>query len=576
MKRHAFLVFSLLISGILGAQDLRHYDDFPYTKENNRADTLNHESVRDLYFFLARACGGDLRSPIGLGDRRSPVRAHVDDKLFHENLVIINRPGYLITADPLFDSELGRETVNNTYTWLNMRGVQMYGKIDLSKKVERVETVELVEEPLCPHAPMPLSPSFEFYTTYFESQARLPRFLDSLARNSGGVPGQGMQSNVNDIWDHSYATAWIRYRANKYFTFETGTGKNFFGNGYRSLLLSDNARNYPYFRIDTRLWRIHYTNLWAEFQDRDYTDGPLGPYQKKYGAFHYLSYSVTSKLEVSLFDAIIWQGRDSLHTRGFDVTYLNPVIFLRAAEWTLGSPDNALIGANINYKFTPDIQLYGQVIFDEFAISHMKAIDGYWANKYGGQIGLKSFIPIDLQSLFSHPGVKTLSFPRKREPLPPSGLFFQSEFNFVRPYTYSHWTSKRNYGHLRQPLAHPLGANFMEWVTFARLHHNRFILEGRYSWALYGANYHGLNFGHDIFEDYNTHVNELDNFIGQGQKTTLTYTSATISWLMNPVTFLNVFCTITNRHQFNEIRENNSLWLTFGVRNSIRNFYYDY
>jgi hypothetical protein len=406
--------------------------------------------------------------------------------------------------------------------------------------------------------------------------------MDSLASISGGVPGQGAILLNNGIWDHGYATGWVRYNARKYFTFEFGTGKNFFGNGYRSMLLSDNSRNYPYFRIDTRIWRFHYTNLWAEFQDNQYHDGPMGAYQKKYGAFHYLSYSITNRLELSVFEAIVWQGRDSLHTRGFDINYLNPIIFLRPVEWTLGSPDNALFGGNLSYRFLNHSYLYGQLLLDDFPISHIKAQDGYWGNKYAGQVGCKAWIPLKkgYGKRDSGFGIRDshIQSPKSKIQNPKSDiyLFLQSEFNFARPYTYSHWTSKQNYGHLGQPIAHPLGANFYEWVNFARFHWYNVIIEGRYSLAKYGTNYGTLNFGQDIFLSYDTRVNELDNFIGQGKAATLDYTSLTFSFLLNPSSLLNVFCTLTDRRKVTTSSHDHNIWITFGVRNSIRNFYYDY
>ena len=156
------------------------------------------------------------------------------------------------------------------------------------------------------------------------------------------------------------------------------------------------------------------------------------------------------------------------------------------------------------------------------------------------------------------------------------GIDLQSEFNFARPYTFSHWTSKENYGHLGQPLAHPLGANFFEWVSIGRLHWDRFLVEGQYNWAHFGANYNGLNYGQDIFLSYDSHVNDFGNYIGQGLSTILTYKSLTGSFLLNPSSLLNIFITVTDRHQVTEKQDNHSLWVTFGIRNSIRNFYYDY
>jgi hypothetical protein len=499
------------------------------------------------------------------------------NKIFQDNLIVINRPGYLITADPLFDAEIGKEWPSGGNTWLNTRGVQVYGRIDLrnGKNTKSINDVKSIRG----------EPGFEFYTSYYESQARFPGYLDSLSTIASGVSGQGSFHRANGTWDHGYATGWVRYSPNRIFTFEAGTGKNFIGNGYRSMLLSDNARNYPYFRIDTRIWRIHYTNLWAEFQDNRFKDGPQGAFQKKYGAFHYLSYSITNRLELSFFEAVIWQGRDSLHTRGFDINYLNPVIFYRPVEWTMGSPDNAMMGLNLNYRFFSDTYLYGQLMIDEFSVDHMKARDGWWANKYAGQIGARTFLKIREARDVKREAKDIIREAKDEESLASRftlhdlvlrGVFLQSELNFARPYTYSHWTSKQNYGHLSQPLAHPLGANFVEWVSFARLHWDRFLIEGRYSLARFGANEDGLNYGQDIFLPYTTHVNELNNVIGQGLLTDLTYKTLTCSYLVNPASRLNIFLSLTDRRQVSDTADSRTLWLTFGIRNSLRNFYYDY
>ena len=49
-----------------------------------------------------------------------------------------------------------------------------------------------------------------------------------------------------------------------------GHGKHFIGDGYRSLFLSDNSFNYPFLRIETKLGKLQYTNLYAELQDIQY------------------------------------------------------------------------------------------------------------------------------------------------------------------------------------------------------------------------------------------------------------------------------------------------------------------
>ena len=47
------------------------------------------------------------------------------------------------------------------------------------------------------------------------------------------------------------------------------------------------------------------------------------------------------------------------------------------------------------------------------------------------------------------------------------GLYSIMEFNSVRPFTYSHMSSKQNYGHKNHSLAHPLESNFKEFLVLA-------------------------------------------------------------------------------------------------------------
>ena len=86
-------------------------------------------------------------------------------------------------------------------------------------------------------------------------------------------------------------------------------------------------------------------------------------------------------------------------------------------------------------------QLYGQLLLDEFFLKEVRAGNGWWANKFGVQMGGKY---IDVFSV--------------------KNLDLQGEMNLVRPFTYSHSDSVSNYTHYNQPLAHPLGANFMEAI----------------------------------------------------------------------------------------------------------------
>ena len=66
------------------------------------------------------------------------------------------------------------------------------------------------------------------------------------------------------------SSGYVTYRANKMFAVQVGHGKHFIGDGYRSLLLSDNTFNYPFLRIQTTFGKVQYTNLYTEFMDINY------------------------------------------------------------------------------------------------------------------------------------------------------------------------------------------------------------------------------------------------------------------------------------------------------------------
>ena len=266
-----------------------------------------------------------------------------------------------------------------------------------------------------------------------------------------------------------------------------------------------------------------------------------------------MSYAVNKRLNIGFFEAIIWQAQDSAGFRGFDINYLNPVIFYRPVEFSLGSPDNALLGLNISYKLADRYLLYGQLMLDEFKLSEVTSGNGWWANKQAFQLGAKAFDLFNIKS-----------------------LYVQTEFNFVRPYTYSHRSSLQNYGHYNQALAHPVGANFRETVAIVKYNYKRFFAEYKMNYIEYGADTLGYNFGKDIFRSYEDHPKEYNNFVGQGITTTVIYNDLRISYLVNPRTNMNLSLGITDRYEITDAYNKHSAYVYIGFRTSLHNFYYDF
>lgn len=449
-------------------------------------------------------------------------------KLFREHLLEVNEDDYTFYASILPDLQLGHSSVNNG-TWLNTRGVIAGGTI---------------------------GKNLTFRAEFYENQGKFPGYIDAYGRENSIVPGQGAWKSYSNgkAFDFAYSSALLTYKAGKYFDFQLGYDKNFIGDGYRSMLLSDASFNYPFLKIIANVGRIQYTTMWAQFIDMKYPAASYdNGYRKKWGVFNYLDWNVSKKVSIGLFEAVIWQDSDSSGKRGFDASYINPIVFLRPVEFSVGSPDNALLGLNLKYAPSANSTLYGQFILDEFVFKEITSGTGWWANKFGGQLGFRS------NNIFK---IKHLNF--------------LTEGNAARPYTYSQRTTLNNYGHYNQPLAHPQGANFVEWLSIADYQYKRLFLRGQITIAQYGLDSAGINYGKNIFESYYTRAEDFGNHVGQGLKTNLTNLQGTVAYLLNPKYNLRLECSVTVRQEKNSAWKNNEFIFQVGLRSSFRQLYYDF
>ena len=296
-------------------------------------------------------------------------------KLFTEYLVQVEEEDFRLYLDPVFEFAGGQDQENNRNFHTNTRGVWVNGSI---------------------------GKRFGFNATFYENQSLFPLYLDSAARKSRVVPGQGRVKNFDtDAFDYAFSTGTINFQLNKHFTFEFGQDRHFIGDGYRSLLLSDNAFHYPYFKIITDFWKIRYVNLFMQLRNLDRIDqNDTYPFESKYASMHYLDVDIGKRLTVGLFESVIWHADTNNNSRGFDFGYLNPFIFLRPVEFSIGSPDNVLMGINLKYKLNSKNSLYGQIMLDEFLFDNVKAGNGWWANKQGIQAGFKSIDVFGVKSLY--------------------------------------------------------------------------------------------------------------------------------------------------------------------------------
>ncbi len=327
-----------------------------------------------------------------------------------------------------------------------------------------------------------LAQKVAFQTEICDVQERGPYQFDSLRNKyANTVQGQGFFLKFKDRYGVDYldTRSTLNFKLLKnYIDLSAGFGKNFIGDGYRSLFLSENSNSYLFTRLNVNFWKIRYQSLTSEyipFYPNSRREDP-----QKYSVMNYLTIDALPNLTFGLFEGVIIKNQNRL-----DYHYLVPLIFLRSIERNLGSKDNATLGGSVKWNIKQTAQLYGQLMFDEFIFDKLLSGNGSITNKYGFQIGSKYF------NAFRVPN-----------------LDLQAEMNYVRPFTYQHRSedsmrSLTSYTHYDQPLAHPLGAGFKEYIAVVRYQPlPKLQLSTRLITYHQGMDSTGVNTGNNPLEDY--------------------------------------------------------------------------
>lgn len=431
------------------------------------------------------------------------------------NLYEVSTKDFFLSVNPVFQYYIGKE--NNTDgkpLFLNTRGVTLRGKI--ANKI-----------------------GFAAYMT--DNQERDPLYVREGVAAHKAVPGEGFYKDFKiNGYDYFDARGYITFNAAKYIDIQFGYDKNFLGNGYRSLFLSDYSSPYLFLKLNTRVWKFNYQNLFVELNtaQRLNADQYL---PKKYAAIHHLDMGVTKWLNLGLFEAVVF-GR----TNHFEFGYLNPVIFYRSAEQQNGSFDNSVAGFDFKANVAGHFQFYGQFLLDEFSLTQLRAGNGWWANKYGFQLGAKYIDAFNI-----------------------SNLDLQVESNRVRPFTYSHTDSVANYTHYNQPLAHPLGANFQEWIGIARYQPlPRWYMEAKLIYYMQGKDTGNVSFGSNIFLPNKPPYRTMDfgYDIGSGIRSKTALTSLLVSYELRPNFFIEAYGLYRQESATTVAPARHTLMLTAGVR----------
>ncbi len=474
-------------------------------------------------------------------------------KLWNENMVEIQGENYWFTFNPIYDLQLGKSfSKNSNSTFINTRAIQFQG--GLGKQINFSTTIFESQGSFASY--------YNEYAYSIRPNSTVPALPNVPTGDPAIIPGIGIAKEFNQTkYDFPSAEANLTFTPNQFFSMQLGYGRNFIGDGYRSLLQSDGTSPYPFFKLNTSFWKIKYTNTYMFLKDVRADATLEKTYSTKYIANHYLSWNLSKRMNIGLFESVIWSNTNS---RGFDVNFLNPIIFYRTVEFASSArTGNAVLGLTGKYKFNNQINCYGQFILDEFSLEDVNNVSGSWKNKFGYQVGAKYYNAFNINN-----------------------LHLQLEFNYVRPYVYSHLSASTNYGHNNQNLGHQWGGNFQELILISRYIKGRYFADAKLTFAKRGLDFDPTidnnNYGSNIYRSYNeTRPFDKNVVVGQGNKTNVFIADIQAGYLINPNCNLKLFGSFIYR-SFNPLQntptltKENTSWFSLGIRSDVFNWYFDY
>jgi hypothetical protein len=393
------------------------------------------------------------------------------------------------------------------------------------------------------HTGIALGKTFALDLNYSLSYSRLERPDRKRADSTGLIPHYDRYwTRRGDFYLYPSFNFSLSWTPVQYLTIRAGKDRHFWGDGYRSLFLSDNAYSYPFLQTVLQVWNIKYIFMTTRMSDYELEEN-FSARRKKYSSMHALSWNITPDINLNLFEVVVWDAVDSVSRRTFDINYIDPVIFLRPVEFSVGSPDNVMIGMGVKLRVWRENYLYGQFVLDEFKLNEIVARTGWWANKYAFQAGMRGF------------------WGRRRP------FMYQVEFNQIRPFTYSHYYPLQNYGHLTDCLAHPSGSNLREGLVIARwAFAPEWSAHFTAGYSIQGIDSAGVNYGGNIYKSNTSHGANYGHWILQGIRSVVSRQEIKVARMLVPKWNLQAEAVLSNRFCKREGQTENEFYFSIGLR----------
>lgn len=445
----------------------------------------------------------DSRHPVGIFYRKQP------------DLVHVNKNDFFLVINPVlgFQGTYERDNARKPL-WSTTQGAELRGRFR-----DRVGF-------------------YFFVTNNYEEPVSYAR--DWIGK-WGAIPGAGKYNRSGNGYQYLQFRGYADIALIKdHISLTLGYDKHFIGDGYRSLFLSDFSEGAAFARINTRIWKLNYQNLYTVLKPQN-----SASQANKYATAHYLSLNLTRWLNIGFFETVTFSREGH-----YEFGYMNPIIFYRAIERGMGSPDKVALGFNFKALALKRLSLYGQVLINEFSTKEIFSGKGYWANKWGLQGGIKYF------DAFTIPN-----------------LDLQAEVNVVRPYTYQHYrslsdTAISNNTHYNQPMAHPLGAGFAELLVLARYQPMpRLAINAKAMYYKQGVDTGGTNYGNNIFLDYQSRPADYGVSLINGPEASCLLLSLNASYELRPRLYFDLGGTYRKyKVQQDILPGNSSLYFSAGLR----------
>jgi hypothetical protein len=243
-------------------------------------------------------------------------------------------------------------------------------------------------------------------------------------------------------------------------------------------------------------------------------------------AIQFLSFNVSKRINLGLFQSMVWNASDSMNRQQLDWQYINPIIFSNLGFYGLNNKNNIMLGANASVKLSSHLLLYAQFMADD--LSRMKKTK----NGIGYQVGIKYLDVLKLKN-----------------------SMLQLEYNHVAEGSYTSpigTVSNQSYSHYNQNLAYTPGYG-TELVGIFDYKYKRFFMNAK------------LNVQKLTINGYDFYKNTFSNF-GLG-------------YTINPSYNFNVSLNYINRQQvFTDFNASSNItrFYTLSLKSNLYNTYYDF